>query len=107
MDDKLFHKLIRQQRGKLNRVIDELHVGDSVFKTDTEILIGWKNHFANLAKESDRMDFDHDYLDTVDTEYKTLSQFASMTSFTRSCQKKNLTKRLINLTEASRVTYMV
>jgi hypothetical protein len=52
MDNKLFHKLIRQQRGKLNRVIDELHVGDSVFKTDTEILIGWKNHFANLAKES-------------------------------------------------------
>jgi hypothetical protein len=27
MDNKLFHKLIRQQRGKLNRVIDELHVG--------------------------------------------------------------------------------
>ena len=66
MDNKLFHKLIRQQRGKLNRVIDELHVGDSVFKTDTEILIGWRNHFANLAKESDRMDFDHGYLDTVD-----------------------------------------
>jgi hypothetical protein len=59
MDNKLFHKLIRQQRGKLNRAIDELHVGDSVFKTDTEILIGWKNHFANLAKESDRIDFDH------------------------------------------------
>jgi hypothetical protein len=70
MDKKLFHKLIRQQRGKLNRVIDELLVGDSVFKTDTEILIGWKNHFANLAKESDRMDFDHGYLDTVDIEYK-------------------------------------
>jgi hypothetical protein len=48
MDNKLFHKLIRQQRGKLNRIIDELHVGDSVFKTDTEILIGWKNHFAEL-----------------------------------------------------------
>ena len=59
-----FHKLIRQQRGKLDRFIDELHVGDSVFKTDTEILIGWKSHFANLAKESDRMDFDHSYLDT-------------------------------------------
>jgi hypothetical protein len=70
MDNKLFHKLIRQQRGKLNRVIDELHVGDSVFKTDTELLIGWKNHFANLTKESDRMDFDHGYLDTVDIEYK-------------------------------------
>jgi hypothetical protein len=51
MDNKLVHK----QRGKLNRVIDELHVGDSVFKTDTEILIGWKNHFTNLSKESDRM----------------------------------------------------
>ena len=66
MDNKLVHK----QRGKLNRVIDELHVGDSVFKTDTEILIGWKNHFTNLSKESDRMDFDHGYLDTVDIEYK-------------------------------------
>jgi hypothetical protein len=66
MDNKLVHK----QRGKLNRVIDELHVSDSVFKTDTEILIGWGNHFANLAKESDRMDFDHSYLDTVDIEYK-------------------------------------
>ena len=65
-----FHKLIRQQRGKVNKFIDELHVGDSVFKTDTEILIGWKSHFASLAKQSDRMDFDHSYLDTVEIEYK-------------------------------------
>jgi hypothetical protein len=30
MDNALFHKLLCQQRGKLNRCIDELNVGDSV-----------------------------------------------------------------------------
>ena len=30
MDNALFHKLLHQQRGKLNRLIDELNVGDTV-----------------------------------------------------------------------------
>ena len=97
MDNKLFHKLIRQQRGKLNRAIDELHVGDSVFKTDTEIQIGWKNHFANLAKESDRMDFDHSYLDTVDIEYKHIIKICHHDFIHETVSKEELDKAVDKL----------
>jgi hypothetical protein len=92
-----FHKLIRQQRGKLDRFIDELHVGDSVFKTDTEILIGWKSHFANLAKESDRMDFDHSYLDTVESEYKHIIKLCQHDFIHETVSKEELDKALIDL----------
>ena len=36
----LFHKLINKQRGRSSNCIDWLHVGDSVFKTDSGILNG-------------------------------------------------------------------
>jgi hypothetical protein len=34
MDNALFHKLLHQQRGKLNRLIDELNVGDTVYRSE-------------------------------------------------------------------------
>ncbi|CAC5418489.1 unnamed protein product [Mytilus coruscus] len=74
MDSKLFYQLIKKQRGKLNRFIDELQVGESSLKGDNNILEGWKTHFANLAKESDPMNFDQDYFELVDYEYLQIIQ---------------------------------
>ena len=49
----LFHKLINKQRGRLSNCIDELHVGDSVYKTDSGILNGWFEHFRALVASED------------------------------------------------------
>ncbi|CAG2191562.1 unnamed protein product [Mytilus edulis] len=69
MDNKLFHKLISRQRGKLGKLIDELHVDQSSY-SETNILEGWRIHFSNLAKKSNTSKFDIQYLDTVDSEYE-------------------------------------
>lgn len=54
MDDKssdvaLFHRLIMKQRGKLGACVNELHVGNEIYKTESEILSGWHRHFGQLA----------------------------------------------------------
>ncbi|VDI46254.1 Hypothetical predicted protein [Mytilus galloprovincialis] len=69
MDSKLYYQLIRKQRGKLNRFIDELQVGNNCFKGDENILEGWKLHFANLAKQSEPTNFDQEYFSLIDSEY--------------------------------------
>ena len=47
--------------------LNELHVGDSTFRTDGEILQGWRQHFGDLAKQSSNPRFD-EYKSTVDLE---------------------------------------
>ena len=69
MDKKLFYSLVNQQRGKLNRFIDELNVGDAIYD-GANILEGWKLHFGDLAKESDPSKFDQQYFKMVDFEYQ-------------------------------------
>ena len=69
MDNALFHKLLHQQRGKLNRLIDELNVGDTVYRSEN-ILCGWREHFAELAKESVQETFDQNYLNATKFEYE-------------------------------------
>jgi CRISPR/Cas system-associated endonuclease/helicase Cas3 len=64
---------------------------------DTEILIGWKNHFANLAKESDRMDSDHGYLDTVDIEYKHIIKICQHDFIHETVSKEELDKAVDKL----------
>ena len=44
-DMALFHKLINKQRGKLSSCINELHFRDQVYRTDADILTGWRQHF--------------------------------------------------------------
>ncbi|CAG2214778.1 unnamed protein product [Mytilus edulis] len=73
MDNKLFHKLISRQRGKLGKLIDELHVDQSSY-SETNILEGWRIHFSNLAKKSNTSKFDIQYLDTVDNKQNPLQR---------------------------------
>ena len=60
MDNALFHKPLCQLRGKLNRFIDKLNVGDTIYRSENS-LCGWREHFAALAKESVQDTFDQNY----------------------------------------------
>ena len=57
-DARLFHKLINKQRGKLSHCVNEVTVNWWTCKTDTEILQGWRQHFASLATSIDSANFD-------------------------------------------------
>ena len=57
-NSKVFHKLINNQKGKSASIMTELTVGQETFKTENEILDGWKMHFRKLAEKSDPEGFD-------------------------------------------------
>ena len=67
-DTALFYKIIKQQRGKLSRFIDQLQVDNSTYETPDGIMNGWSTHFGQLAKKSENKDFDNDYLELMERE---------------------------------------
>ena len=73
-DKTLFYRIIRQQRGKLTRFIDELYVGNQTHNTEDQILEGWKSHFEQLAERSISENYDKDYLHLAEAEYQTIIQ---------------------------------
>ena len=73
-DKILFYRIIRQQRGKLTRFIDQLYVGSQTHNTEDHILEGWKSHFEQLADRSISENYDKDYLHLVEAEYQTIIQ---------------------------------
>lgn len=81
MDNALFHKLIRKQRGKCQKFIDELNVDGENFK-DHNILNGFKKHFQSLANQSDYSKYDTSYLEQVNEEIPIIYQ-----NCTEQCQK--------------------
>ena len=48
--------------------LNELHVGDSTFKSEEEILEGWKEHFGELTTQSSNPLFDEKYKNLVEQE---------------------------------------
>ena len=44
-DAALFNKLINRHRGKLGVFLNQMHVEESTYQTDDEILQGWRGHF--------------------------------------------------------------
>lgn len=67
-NSKVFHKLISNQKGKSASIMTELTVGQETFKTENEILEGWKMHFSKLAEKSDPEGFDKDYIELVEKD---------------------------------------
>ena len=67
-NSKVFHKLISNQKGKSDSIMTELTVGQETFKTENEILDGWKMHFRKLAEKSDPEGFDKDYIEQVEKD---------------------------------------
>ena len=60
-DAALFHKLINKHRGKLGVFLNELHVEESTYWTNDEILQWWRRHFGEIAKQSDNPRLDEQY----------------------------------------------
>ncbi|CAG2239126.1 unnamed protein product [Mytilus edulis] len=68
-DRNMFYKIIKSQRGKLSRFIDQLHVDDNTYHNDN-IIEGWRSHFHKLAKKEQNQNYDTQYLDLIEKEAK-------------------------------------
>ena len=69
-DMKTFYRLIRKQRGSSKLILDDLNVNGDLFRTQEQIIEGWHQHFAALAKAGQSDKFDMDHLNIVDIEYE-------------------------------------
>ena len=67
-DMKTFFRLVNKQRGKLKYCVNELSVNGTVYKSENEILLAWKEHFGSLATPTDHQDFDEGYKQQVASE---------------------------------------
>ena len=67
-DMKTFFRLVSKQRGKLKYCVNELSVNGTVYKSENEILLAWKEHFGSLATPTDHQDFDEGYKQQVASE---------------------------------------
>ena len=50
-DTALLFRFVYKHRNKPGVHLNELHVGESIFKAEEEILEGWKKYFSELATE--------------------------------------------------------
>jgi hypothetical protein len=73
-DSTLFYKLIKQQRGKLSRFIEELQVDDQIFQSHDNIICGWNKHFGQLAQKSDYEKFDIKFIELIEKESEIITQ---------------------------------
>lgn len=60
-DSRLVIRLINKQRVGSRHCVSELHVGDRIHNTSSEILEGFREHFQSLATHSDGTSFDKTY----------------------------------------------
>ena len=67
-DMKTFFRLVNKQRGKMKYCVNELSVNGTVYKSENEILLAWKEHFGSLATPTDHQDFDEEYKQQVASE---------------------------------------
>ncbi|KAK3098648.1 hypothetical protein FSP39_021572 [Pinctada imbricata] len=65
-DSKLFHKLVKQQRGSSSAVVPQLEVHGTIHRGEDDIRLGWKLHFEALAISSSSPHFDNSYQCIVD-----------------------------------------
>ncbi|CAC5405005.1 unnamed protein product [Mytilus coruscus] len=68
-DRNMFYRVIKNQRGKLSRFIDQLNVDDNTYHNEN-IIEGWRSHFHNLAKKEPNQNYDTQYLELIEKEAK-------------------------------------
>ena len=67
-DTKLFYKLVNKQRGSKRSCVNELSANGQVYKSDIDILNGWRDHFETLATPNTDCDYDRKYSKMVSEE---------------------------------------
>jgi hypothetical protein len=65
-DSKLFHKIVKRQRGKSCVLIPQLEVQGITHRGENDIRKGWKTHFETLTTSTSSPAFDNKYKDIVD-----------------------------------------
>lgn len=66
----LFHRLVNKQRGRLSSFVNELHVGEDVYRSQDDILSGWRQHFKQLATPTNESCFDTDHRRLTEMELR-------------------------------------
>ena len=114
-DTALFYIIIKQQRGKLSRFIDQLQVDNSTYETPEGIMNGWSTHFGQLIKKSENKDFDNDYLELMEREKDIILQICrdqydhkevSSEELLKAIKQLNTNKAQIFLESQLRILYM-
>ena len=67
-DTKLFYRLINKQRENVRHCVNELSANGEVYKTDGDILTGWRDRFKSFATPSNDAKFDMKYSRMVSEE---------------------------------------
>ena len=60
-DKKTFYKLVDKQRGELEHCVNESSVNGHTYKSESEILHAWREHFGGLATPTEHKNFDEKY----------------------------------------------
>ena len=81
----LFHRLVNKQCDKLSACVSELHVGDEVFRTEQDILIGWLQHFKTLASPITEPSFDNSYKNLTEMELREIIDLCQNANQTTKC----------------------
>ena len=59
-DSRLFHRLIKKQKGRLKQCVNE-HVNGNIYHTETDIMEGFREHFQALATTNEVPGVDKKY----------------------------------------------
>ena len=74
IDTKLCHKLVNRQRGNKRTCVNKLNANGQVYKTDSEMLNGWRAHFKTLATPDENGEFDKKYSQMVSEELPVIAE---------------------------------
>ena len=86
-DTKLFHKLIKEQRGGSSDTTNEIVVNQKIYNGG-EVIQGWKEHFEQLACSADKdPSFDVKYIQQVEDDFYVIMDICQNTS---DCSKTKL-----------------
>lgn len=70
-DSSMFHRLIREQRGRSSQEINELILDGVTYRDD--LLPAWSSHFSSLAQPQKDPHFDDDFLKQAEREVEYLT----------------------------------
>ena len=66
----LFHRLVNKQRGRLSSFINDLHVGEDIYRNEQDILSDWHHHFEQLVTPTSETCFDINYRTLTEMELR-------------------------------------
>ena len=94
-DKNTFYKLVDKQRGKLKHCVNELSVNGHTYKSESEILHAWREHFGGLAIPTEHKNFDEKHRCQVAAEMLEIMAICSPPLDKKKTLKISLTERQV------------